>query len=36
MPCAHTREDYRALMPTLEHLAELGDFRIEDHLLKDT
>ena len=36
MPCAHARQDYRALMPTLEHLAELGDFRIEDHLLKDT
>lgn len=36
LPCALTREDYRALMPTLEHLAELGDFRIEDHLLKDT
>lgn len=36
MPCAHARKDYRALMPTLEHLAELGDFRIEDHLLKDT
>lgn len=35
LPCSHTREDYRALMPTLEHLAELGDFRIVDHLLKD-
>ena len=36
MPCAHTREDYRALMPTLEHLAELGDFRLDANLLKDT
>lgn len=34
-PCAHTQEDYRVLMPALEHLAELGDFCIVDHLLKD-
>lgn len=35
LPCAHTQEDYRALMPALEHLAECGNFRIVDHLLKD-
>lgn len=33
LPDARAKEDYRALMPVLQYLAERGDFRIEDHLI---